>query len=191
MEGVEDHGVQQIQKSAKDQVQKQAEGPLSGQQHLSPFCGRKIDSSQPIGLLSKAYSQSDMNDLMKTEFQELRSQLDEFLRAVASKVDEFGRHHEPQRSSSEVVIPLESLSDLKLSIEEIAADHEAKLNQVEKNTRVGAQKVRKSVEKLAATHEASSKKDEDNYEELAHGLNQPLTENKKIADLIEKSSKED
>ena len=189
MEGVENHDGQQIQNSAEDPVEEQAERPLNRQQHPSPFHDRKIDWSQPPGRLSKALSQSDVSDLMKTEFQVLQNQLDVFLQAAASKIDDFGRH-EPHRSSSEAVIPLESLSDLKLSIDEIAADHEAKLDQVEKNTKVEAQKVRKSVEKLAATHEASSKKDDDNYEELAHGLNQLLTENKKTADLVKKSSKD-
>lgn len=57
---------------------------------------------------------------MRTEFQALRGQLDVFLQAAASKIDVFDRHHEPQ-------LPLESFSDLKLSIEEISTDHKSQI----------------------------------------------------------------
>ena len=132
---------------------------------------------------------------MKEQFEGLRSQLDVFLQAIASKIDDLGRqqivrgsrHHELQQSSSS--IPLESFSGLKLLIEELAANHEVKLDRVEKSTKLETQEVQRLSERLAATHQASSKKVDDNYEKLAQGLNQLLTESKTITNVVEKSCK--
>ena len=95
---------------------------------------------------------------MKEEFEGLQSQLDLFLQAIASKIDNLGCqqiargscHYELQQSS--LNIPFKSFSGLKLLIEEFAVNHKVKLDRVEKSTKLETQEVQRLSERLAATH---------------------------------------